>query len=760
MAPAACCCARSRGSRAGACFKVISDLQPDPGTITDPFPAQDPEDPFNVLTEAYNEKHWAYSTYTPPQNFVNTQDKEREVEVEIAFTPKNPFSKDYTFTLPIKTREKVKVRRPPVILVHGIWSGKQIWPTSFTAPDPQDGWKIERIDYPNSSHFKGSATTLQKEINRMVEGSRKSEIATTKADVIAHSMGGLVSRAFISDANMYLRPNNFKEGDIRKLITLDTPHQGSQLANLLVSIHDSFPHAKLAGLESRITGPSGNFHEGALCDLAENSQGIGLGAISGNILARAYNSTGGAYSSSGSLTFPLGILTRIYTSDYFFNSYIGYYGFRVSNDAIVTHDSQQHGLPGYNFPTLVHSKIPFNLHAAVTADSVVAQAAYVDLDTVGLSVTGFVSAIGKTEGNGTGVPTTAGIGDGNDATHYDRQCLPGGPMNISMTIAAAATAAIIKAASIVPGVTITAPVDGTVVRPGDTITVRVDVDTSLNPSSVLIGDFSGAGMALVEDTTPPYETTLTVPMDWAGPIELGIDVKTTNDDIVGPSSVFINVVPQEAPARIAFLNDHKGIDTEPAVPPQMRSLTLNAYYAGGIRRDVSHPSLGTTYISSNPAVAAISPEGVLTPVAQGMTFITATFRGLKAYARIIVGDQIAVAAIPIDHTSVVSIVGGGFLFDRASGQYVQQVKITNQSALPLPKPLDLILTGLPSGVKLAEAKGVTKNVAPLGSPRVYVSGFDGPFLPPGQSVTLTLRFFNYNNQSITYTPKLYTGNRL
>jgi hypothetical protein len=327
------------------------------------------------------------------------------------------------------------------------------------------------------------------------------------------------------------------------------------------------------------------------------------------------------------------------------------------------------------------------------------------------------------------------------------------------TMAAETKPSVKGMSKIVPGVTITAPVDGTVVRPGDTVTVRVDVDPSLNPSSVLIGDFSGAGMALVEDTTPPYETTLTVPMDWAGPIELGIDVKTTNDDIVGPSSVFINVVPQEVPARIAFSSETKVIDTEPAVPPQMRSLTLNAYYAGGIRRDVSHSSLGATYISSNPAVATISPEGVLTPVAQGMTFVTATFRGLKAYARIIVGDQIAVAAIPIDHTSEVSIAGGNFLFDRAKAQYVQQVTITNQSTLPLPKPLDLILIGLPSGVKLAEAKGVTKKVAPLGSPRVYVS-FDDPFLSPGESVTLTLRFFNFNNQSITYTPKLYTGSGL
>ena len=115
---------------------------------------------------------------------------------------------------------------------------------------------------------------------------------------------------------------------------------------------------------------------------------------------------------------------------------------------------------------------------------------------------------------------------------------------------------------------------------------------------------------------------------------------------------------------------------------------------------------------------------------------------------------------PIDQTSKMSFQGGGFLLDRAKGQYVQQVKITNQSALPLPKPLDLILTGLPSGVKLAEADGVTKNVAPLGSPYADAGTFDGSFLPPGQSVTLTLRFFNYNNQSITYTPKLYTGSGL
>ena len=110
--------------------------------------------------------------------------------------------------------------------------------------------------------------------------------------------------------------------------------------------------------------------------------------------------------------------------------------------------------------------------------------------------------------------------------------------------------------------------------------------------------------------------------------------------------------------------------------------------------------------------------------------------------------------------SEVSITGGGFLFDRASGQYVQQVTLRNTGTVPISKPLKLVLTGLPNGVKLAEADGITKNVAPLGSPYADAGTFSKKILPPGQSVTLTLRFFNYNNQSITYTPKLYTGNKL
>lgn len=298
-----------------------------------------------------------------------------------------------------------------------------------------------------------------------------------------------------------------------------------------------------------------------------------------------------------------------------------------------------------------------------------------------------------------------------------------------------AAKAITNAASVVPGVTITTPVDGAVVRPGESVTLRVNVDSSLSPSSLLVSNRSGARIGIAELTTPPYKTTLTVPMNWAGPIEITVNVKTTNDDIVGPSSVFINVVPQETPTRIRLSSTSKTLRADASDFIGERTLRLRGDYANNIERDISHPSLGTTYTSSNPAVVTVSPEGILTPVAQGRAFITASFKGLKAYTRVTVGDQMAVAAIPVDHTSEVTITGGGFLLDRATGQFVQQVNLKNNSALPFSRPLSFVLAGLPSGVWLVDKSDVTKKLTPLDSPYVdisYASGatFKGEYCCP------------------------------
>lgn len=59
-------------------------------------------------------------------------------------------------------------------------------------------------------------------------------LAATQAIVIGHSMGGLLARVWASDSynTRYKRPENFGQGDINHLLTLNTPHYGSELIEL------------------------------------------------------------------------------------------------------------------------------------------------------------------------------------------------------------------------------------------------------------------------------------------------------------------------------------------------------------------------------------------------------------------------------------------------------------------------------------------------------------------------------------------------
>ena len=61
---------------------------------------------------------------------------------------------------------------------------------------------------------------------------RSNNLAGRKVDIVAHSMGGLVVRSFCE------KEKEFCKESIRKLITIDTPHQGSELADLLLIYRD------------------------------------------------------------------------------------------------------------------------------------------------------------------------------------------------------------------------------------------------------------------------------------------------------------------------------------------------------------------------------------------------------------------------------------------------------------------------------------------------------------------------------------------
>ena len=108
--------------------------------------------------------------------------------------------------------------RPCIVLVHGY----NAIPGSLSGLHARlrdEGWSCAVFSYPDDGPIDESAALLAREL----EGIRRDHPDRNVA-VIAHSMGGLVARAVIEDADL-------DPGNVRRLIMVCTPNQGSMLAH-------------------------------------------------------------------------------------------------------------------------------------------------------------------------------------------------------------------------------------------------------------------------------------------------------------------------------------------------------------------------------------------------------------------------------------------------------------------------------------------------------------------------------------------------
>lgn len=117
----------------------------------------------------------------------------------------------------------------PVLFVHGIYSDDALWdeggPGSIENKVWQAGYTPFRVGevlnqpglYPNNTNF----WFLRNQVKQAIQNI-KQQTGAEKVDVVAHSMGGLVTRAYIS--------SNDYAGDINNLIMLGTPNEGAPIA--------------------------------------------------------------------------------------------------------------------------------------------------------------------------------------------------------------------------------------------------------------------------------------------------------------------------------------------------------------------------------------------------------------------------------------------------------------------------------------------------------------------------------------------------
>lgn len=201
---------------------------------------------------------------TPLAFFLDSPEfRKRNIATEGLINPNDTQEKRGIYML-----EPYDPNRIPVLMVHGLWSSPMTWMDMFndlrSFPEIRERYQFWFYLYPSGQPFWMSATQLRQDLADMrsvFDPGRRDE-SLDKMVLVGHSMGGLVSRMQTIDSGddfwkivsgesaptpsdalarirgpeeaktklvsaLYFKPNQ----SIRRVITIGTPHAGSDFAN-------------------------------------------------------------------------------------------------------------------------------------------------------------------------------------------------------------------------------------------------------------------------------------------------------------------------------------------------------------------------------------------------------------------------------------------------------------------------------------------------------------------------------------------------
>ena len=220
---------------------------------------------FVPTVEVPEEGSMAFAVYQAPSDFVragsgDANARGRDISLRVRFTPQ-------TGGAPQEAMTPITIARPPVVLVHGLWGFRGSWNRFFpllSAPI----FTVFLADY-ESSNAHGldfNRPIVAAQLKRAVAEFKTAEqVAAVQADVVAHSMGGLVVRMLPLLEQAFFRDDNFQLGDVHKLINIGTPHFGSPLARFL---------RRSPCVSDFLTDNGRPTNQGAIEDLVPNSQAL------------------------------------------------------------------------------------------------------------------------------------------------------------------------------------------------------------------------------------------------------------------------------------------------------------------------------------------------------------------------------------------------------------------------------------------------------------------------------------------------------
>ncbi len=106
--------------------------------------------------------------------------------------------------------------------------------------------------------------------------------------------------------------------------------------------------------------------------------------------------------------------------------------------------------------------------------------------------------------------------------------------------------------------------------------------------------------------------------------------------------------------------------------------------------------------------------------------------------------------VAVDVTAQTKSVSSGLVLNRSTQLFNGTITVTNTGSTTLTGPFKVVLTGLTSGVTLANANGSYQ-----GAPYLNVNTAS---LAPGKTMTVSVSFSNPNKVGVSYSTRVYTGN--
>ncbi len=531
---------------------------------------------------------YAEGYYRVPDEFNRGSDDNvpvRGVDIEARFIPQSGGPAILTIF--------VDLVRPPVVFVHGLWSGPGTWkfPVASASVFPIR----ERANYegvPAASSFASNRFVVYRSIEKALAVCSDQDIRCTRVDVVAHSMGGLLTRLH-SNSPLFSTALNRYHGNVRKLITLDTPHTGSPLANLLsgIALDPTTEDAAMREALERLDMP---IHLGAIYDLATDSTPITT-LQECPIPAHAMVGVGGP-DLLGTLSLPLGafyralFLVSVVTGTDVFGP--------VQHDGIVGRGSQEGGLPAA--ATTLFGLADGGIHTANTGSNAYSTRVRELLDT------------NPSESDWALLPAAVPLQPWSVESPSERK------RALEEALARAAEAD--RALEGTLGLTITSPTPGTVVTSGSTVSVTVTVDPGLTVDQVVV---AGPGQA-INDTSAPFQVSFEVPIEAFRGYEIQAFGKndSTNEYY---TSAPVALVAQPSAAL-------QGLQIDPTEahilgPGDSLQLTVTGSFADGVPRRV--PASEVTWTSLNPGIVGVAADGTATGVAVGTGTVRADSQALQ-----------------------------------------------------------------------------------------------------------------------------------